>query len=257
MQSLNIKKYISSLQDFYWLSVQILINVFKRPFYFKDTIEQMEYAGFGSLIIVFLVCLFIGMALALQLSAELATLGLKMYTGRVVGMSVIREIGPVIVALVFAGRVGTGITSELGSMVLGQQVDSLRAFGVDPIKKLITPRVIAALAMLPLLTIIGDAVAILGAYYISVFASNQSSYVYWTSIKGVMNFENLFAGFVKPFIFGYLISSICCYVGITTRGGAKGLRNSVTNGVVISIISIIISDFMLTRIMFYILGFSL
>ncbi|MGD0281640.1 MAG: ABC transporter permease [Dissulfurispiraceae bacterium] len=253
---MKAKEIINELQDYYLLAVRGLVGTVRRPFYFRDTIEQMDYAGAGSFFIIVLVALFIGMALSLQLSAEFGRLGLRMYTGKAVGITVIREIGPVMAALVFTGRVGAGMASELGSMVLGHQVDSLRVFGVDPVKKLVTPRLISSIIMLPVLTIIGDALSVLGAYYIVVYVSNQSGYVYWKSIRDVLNAENIIAGSVKPFIFGFLIASISCYNGLMTRGGAAGLRQATTNAVVLSIISIIISDFALTRILLYILGFS-
>jgi len=252
----RLKELFSNLQDFYLLSIQGLLNVGRRPFYFKDLIEQMDYAGAGSLIIILLVSLFIGMALSLQLSAELSRVGMKMYTGKVVGVSIIREIGPVLTALVFAGRVGSGMASELGSMVLGHQVDSLRVFGVDPVKKLVCPRILSAIVMLPVLTIIGDAISLLGGYLIAVFVSHQSGAVYWSSIRDVFVYENVLAGSVKPFIFGYLIACISCYTGLSTKGGAIGLRRTTTKAVVISFITIIVSDFILTRILLYVLGFS-
>src|SRR5208283_4935336 len=186
---MNLKEIINNLQDYYLLSLKGLEGVFRRPFYFRDTVEQMDYAGAGSLSIIALVAIFIGMALSLQLSAEFARLGLKMYTGKAVGITIIREVGPVMAALVFTGRVGAGMASELGSMVLGHQVDSFRAFGVDPVKKLVTPRLISSVMMLPALTVIGDALSILGAYYIVVFVSNQSGYVYWRAIRDVLIFE--------------------------------------------------------------------
>jgi len=253
---MNIKELISDLQNFYLLSLQGLLGVVRKPFYLRDTIEQMDYAGAGSFFIIILVSLFIGMALSLQLAAELSVLGLKMYTGKVVGISIIREIGPVAAALVFTGRVGSGIASELGSMVLGHQVDTLRVFGVDPIKKLVTPRMLSAIVMLPALTIIGDAASLFGGYYIAVFMSHQSGHVYWSSVRDVLIFENVFAGSVKPFIFGFLIASISCYMGLSTKGGAIGLRSATTRAVVLSIIMIIVADFILTRILLYVLGFS-
>ncbi|MBF0558882.1 MAG: ABC transporter permease [Nitrospirae bacterium] len=253
---MTLKRLIDNLQDYYMLAFRGLTGIFRRPFYLSDAIEQMDYAGAGSFVIIVLVALFIGMALSLQLSAEFSRLGLRMYTGKAVGITIIREVGPVMAALVFTGRVGAGMASELGSMVLGHQVDSLRVFGVDPVKKLVTPRIMSSLIMLPALTIIGDALSIFGAYYIVVFVSNQSGHVYWRAIRDVLIFENIIAGSVKPFIFGFLIASISCYSGLTTRGGATGLRQSTTSAVVLSIISIIISDFALTRILLYILGFS-
>ena len=252
----KIKEFIRDLQDFYLLSVRGLLGLGRKPFYTKDTLEQMDYAGSGSFLIILFVSLFIGMALSLQLSAELAMMGLKMYTGRIVGLSIIREIGPVLSGLVFAGRVGSGIASELGSMILGHQVDTLRVFGVDPIKKLVTPRILSALVMLPVLTIIGDAIGIFGGYFIAVFVSHQSGTVYWTSVREVFTFENVLAGSIKPFFFGYLIACISCYMGLSTRGGAIGLRRTTTKAVVVSFIMIIIADFVLTRLLFYVLGFS-
>jgi phospholipid/cholesterol/gamma-HCH transport system permease protein len=254
---MGLKDRFSDLQDFYLLCFRGLAGTFQRPFYGRDVIEQMDYAGAGSFFIIVLVSLFIGMALSLQLSAELSRLGLKMYTGKVVGISIIREVGPVTAALVFAGRVGAGMASEIGSMVLGHQVDSLRVFGVDPMKKLVTPRLLGALLMLPSLTIVGDAVSLFGGYYIAAFVSHQSGYVYWTAIRNVLIFENVFSGAVKPFIFGFLIAGVSCYMGFTTSGGSVGLRRTTTKAVVLSIILVIVADFVLTRGLLYVLGFSL
>jgi phospholipid/cholesterol/gamma-HCH transport system permease protein len=254
---MDLRETFSRLQDFYILSVKAPFGIFRRPLYFRELIEQMDYMGTGSLFIVFLVSLFIGMALSLQTSAELADLGLKMYTGKIVGVSIIREIGPGIIALVFAGRVGSGITSELGSMMLGHQVDIMRVHGVNPLKKLVTPRVVSAVLMLPVLTIIGDAVSLFGGYYISVFVSHQSGSFYWSQIRGIMDFENIFSGMTKPFIFGYLVACVSCYMGLSTRGGARGLRRSTTSAVVFSMIMIIIADFVLTRVLLYALGVPL
>lgn len=253
----QIKEIIAELQNFYFLCINSIIRIFKRPLYIDDIVEQMEYAGSSSVFIVSLVCLFVGMALSLQLSAELSGLGLKMYTGKIVGIAVIREIGPLVTALVFIGRVGAGQAAEIGSMILGHQIDTLRVYGIDPIKKVVIPRVIASILMLPCLTIIGDLICLFGGYYIAVFVSNQSGSFYWSSIIQELTFENVFSGSIKPFIFGYLISCISCYYGLTTHGGAKGLRTSTTKAVVTSIVIVIATDFVLTRILLYALGFSL
>jgi phospholipid/cholesterol/gamma-HCH transport system permease protein len=251
---MNTREFVLRLQDFYILSVKAPLGVFRRPFYLRDTIEQMDYIGAGSMFIISLVSLFIGMALSLQISAELSEMGLKMYTGKIVGLSIIKEIGPVAIALSFAGRVGSGMASELGSMTLGHQVDILRVHGVSPLKKLVTPRVISAIVMLPVLTVIGDAISLFGGYYISVFVSHQSGYFYWSQKKELMNLDNIFNGLSNPFVFGYLISCVSCYMGLSTRGGSAGLRKATTTAVVISTILIIISDFMITRILLYVFG---
>jgi phospholipid/cholesterol/gamma-HCH transport system permease protein len=251
---MNVRKIIGELQDFYLLSLRSLAGAFRRPFYFRDTVEQMDYAGAGSFSIVFLVSLFIGMALSLQISTELSSLGLKMYTGKIVGISIIREIGPVAIAFSFAGRIGSGMTSELGSMVLGHQVDMLRVFGMDPVKKLVVPRVLGATLMLPLLTVIGDAVSLAGGYYIAVFVGHQSGSFYWSQIRDILTFQNILSGLAKPFLFGYLIACISCHMGLAARGGARGLRQATTAAVMLSTIMIIVTDFMLTRILFFVLG---
>jgi phospholipid/cholesterol/gamma-HCH transport system permease protein len=253
---MNIKDNITRLQDFYLLSIRALFGIFRRPYYFRETVEQMDYMGTGSFFIVFLVSLFVGMALSLQISAELGALGLKMYTGKIVGVAIIREIGPVAIALVFAGRVGSGMASEIGSMVLGHQVDILRVHGVNPIKKLVTPKVISAVLMLPALTVIGDAVSLVGGYYISVFVSHQSGFFYWSQIREIMDVNNIVSGVTKPFIFGYVITCISCYTGLSTKGGARGLREATTKAVVVSMIMIIVIDFMLTRILLYVFGMN-
>jgi phospholipid/cholesterol/gamma-HCH transport system permease protein len=257
MSNNGVKRLISDLQDFYSLSFRGLVGLGRKPFYLRDTLEQMDYAGPGSLLIIVLVSLFIGMALSLQLSAELSRVGLKLYTGSVVGISVTREIGPVLAALVFAGRVGSGVASELGSMILGHQVDTLRAFGVDPVKKLVTPRILAALVMLPALTLIGDAVSLFGGYVIAVSINQEGGSFYWNSILEILTFENVFAGTIKPFMFACIIACISCHVGLSTSGGAIGLRRATTKAVVLSFIMIIVADFVLTRILLLILGATL
>ncbi|GAB4388468.1 MAG: ABC transporter permease [Thermodesulfovibrionales bacterium] len=253
---MRVKETVARLQDFYILSALAPLSVFRRPFYFRDTVEQMDYAGAGSVFIVVLVSLFIGMALSLQVSVELGELGLKYYTAKIVGLSVVKEIGPVAVALSFAGRVGSGMASELGSMVLGNQVDVMRVHGVSVIKKLVTPRVLSAVIMLPALTLIGDAVALFGGYYIAAFVSHQSGSFYWSQIRDILTFENVFSTAFKPFVFGYLIACISCYMGLSTRGGARGLRKSTTTAVVISTIMIILTDFVMTSLLIRAFGKS-
>ncbi len=250
---MNAQQMLAELQEFYVLSLKAVLNFFRKPVYFRDTIQQMDYAGAGSFLIVFLVSLFIGMALTLQISKELATLGMNIYTGKIVGISIIREIGPVSVAFSYAGRMGSGMTSELGSMVLGRQVDMLRVFGLDPLRKLVTPRVIGSTVMLPFLTVIGDAVGLLGGYYISTVASPQSAPFYWNQIRSILTPENILPGIAKPVLFGYLIACISCYLGLTTTGGAQGLRRSTTNSVVFSTAAVIVTDFMITRMLFLVL----
>lgn len=251
-----LKQTIIELQNFYILIFRSIIGFFNRPLYIRDLIEQMEYSGAGTLVIIAMVALFIGMALSLQISAEFSVLGMQMYTGRVVGISIISEIGPVASALVFAGRAGSGMASELGTMVLRHQVDTLRVFGIDPVKKLFTPRIIGSTLMLPALTIISDYISLLGGYYIISIVKNQSSTVYWDSIRLIMIPQYILSGTVKPFIFGLIISAVSCYTGFSTHGGAVGLKSATTRAFVISTILIIVSDFIITKIILLTFGYS-
>ena len=251
---MTLRRLLSELQNFYILSLNALLGIFRRSLNWRDVIDQMDYAGVGSFFIVFLVSLFIGMALSLQISAELAPLGLKMYTAKIIGIAIIREIGPVAIALSYAGRVGSGMASEIGSMVLTHQVDMLRVYGTDPIIKLVTPRVLSSTIMLPLLTLMGDAISLTGGYYIAVAMSHQSGVFYWSQIGDELNFQNVVSGLTKPFIFGYLITCISCTVGLSAHGGAQGLRRATTTAVVLSTIMIIVVDFFLTQVLFFILG---
>jgi phospholipid/cholesterol/gamma-HCH transport system permease protein len=247
---MKIVRIMARLQDFYLLAVVTPVVALKKPYYVREILEQMDYAGPGSFFITLLVAFFIGMALSLQTSAELAVIGFDLYTGKIVGLSVIKEIGPVAVALAFAGRVGSGMTSELASMSLGHQLDVLTVFGVNLAKKLVAPRIFASIVMLPVLTIIGDCVAIIGGYLIAVFTFHQSGPLYWNQIKALLTPENLVTGTVKPLIFGYMIAAISCYMGISTKhGGAKGLRTATTDAVVLSIVAIIATDFILGRVL--------
>lgn len=251
-----MKIVLWELQEFYLLCFNGLMGIVRKPFYYKDLIEQMDYSGTGTFVINSMVMLFIGMALTLQISAEFAVLGLQMYTGRVVGISVISEIGPVATGLVFAGRAGSGMASEIGSMMLRHQVDTLRVFGIDPIRKLVTPRIIGSLLMLPVLTVLGDFIALAGGYYINSFVNNQSGAIYWDSIRIVLEPRYIMAGSIKPVVFGLVIAAVSCYTGFATRGGAMGLKSATTRAFVLSTILIIISDFLITKLILLLFGYT-
>jgi phospholipid/cholesterol/gamma-HCH transport system permease protein len=248
--------HLAKVQDFAILTFRAITGIFKKPFYFRDFMEQMDYTGPGTLTIILLVALFIGMALSLQIAAQFALLGMQMYTGRVVGISIISEIGPVASALVFAGRAGSGMASEIGSMVLRHQVDTLRVFGLDPIKKIATPRIFSSLLMLPALTIISDMTSIIGGFYVLSTLYQQSSSVYWDSIRVILIPEYILSGTVKPFVFGLIIAAISCYTGFATKGGATGLKIATTKAFVYSTIFIIFMDFLITKTILLFFGYS-
>lgn len=228
----------------------------KRPLYLKDILEQMNSIGVNSLSIVFLTTLFTGMVLALQSGVVMARFGAKMYVGTLVSTSMIREMGPVLVALMVAGRVGAGITAEIGSMKVTEQIDALRALGTNPIKKLVATRVVATVIMLPILTVIGDIVGILGGWLISLWSLGITTSIYRHTVLDAVTMDDIFTGVLKPIVFGFIISLVGCYMGLTTSGGTKGVGSSTTRSVVVSSVSILIVDFFLGKLLLAFLTYT-
>jgi phospholipid/cholesterol/gamma-HCH transport system permease protein len=225
---------------------------FKRPFYFKEIVEQLFQIGYRSLSIVTLTGMFTGMVMAFQTGMEMSRFGAKAYIGSVVALSLVRELGPVLTALVVAGRVGAGITAELGSMQVTDQIDAMRAMAIDPYKKLVVTRIIALLIMLPILVAVADVVGLFGGLVIAVTNLNVGLELYKSTVLSALLFEDLVSGFVKPLVFAFLIGSIGCFLGMRTSGGTKGVGSSTTMSVVISSIFIFILDFVMTKIFFLI-----
>ena len=227
---------------------------FSRPFYIHETVEQLYQIGNRSLSIVTLTGIFTGMVMAFQTGMELSRFGAKAYIGSVVAVSLIRELGPVLTALVVAGRVGAGITAELGSMQVTDQIDAMRAMATDPYKKLVVTRIVSLLIMLPVLVAIADVVGLLGGMLIAVTNLNVSYELYKSTVLNSLFLQDLISGLVKPIIFAYIIGSIGCYLGMHTSGGTKGVGSATTMSVVISSILIFVIDFVLTKIFFLIGG---
>ena len=256
------KSSVLSIQEYFTLAWKSLRFAFARPFYWDDVIQQMDEIGVKSLGIVLLTGLFTGMVLALQSSIQLRTFGATMYIGRLVAGSMIRELGPVLAGLMVAGRVGSGIAAQLGSMKVTEQIDALNTLGTDPIKKLVTPRVIAALVMLPVLTIINDMVGIFGGNLIASLMLGLPTSLYWRTVwEQIMGGGFLFGvipndfvqGIVKPIVFGWIIALTGCYFGLGTTGGTEGVGKSTTKTVVTASILILVSDYFLTQLLLSIL----
>jgi phospholipid/cholesterol/gamma-HCH transport system permease protein len=243
-----VKRIFIELKGFYELCFSGVINIVRRPFYVQDLITQMTYSGPETFWITVISMFVIGMALSIQILNQFEGLGLESEAGKVIGISVIREVSPITLGLIFAGRVGAGIAAELAGMIQRQQIDTLRAFGVDPVKKLVTPRIASALIMLPSLTFIGDFVAIIGGFVITSYEYNSDPALFWSSIREIMTFKNMVFGIVKPIVFGYIIACVSCYVGITSKGGITGLKLSATRSFVISTLLVLITDFLITKI---------
>jgi phospholipid/cholesterol/gamma-HCH transport system permease protein len=254
----SAKAKVLSIQEYFTLAWKALRFIFARPFYAQDLVQQMDEIGVKSLGIVLLTGLFTGMVLALQSSVQLKTFGATIYIGRLVSASMIRELGPVLAGLMVAGRVGSGIAAQLGSMRVTEQIDALNTLGTDPIKKLVTPRVLAALIMLPILTIINDLVGIIGGNVIAKFIVDIPTSLYWRTVWEQIAADgfllryipnDFIQGLSKPLVFGAIISITACYFGLNTTGGTEGVGQSTTRTVVTSSILILIVDYFLTQLL--------
>jgi phospholipid/cholesterol/gamma-HCH transport system permease protein len=248
------KRGVYAVQRYSLLSARALGNLFRRPFYGADIVTQMDSIGVGSLPIVILTGFFTGGVLALQSASTLAQFGATAVTGQLVSFSMIKELGPVLTSLMVSGRNASGMASELGSMVVTEQIDAMRALGTDPLKKLVMPRVVATIFMLFFLTIVSDAVGILGGAAVSVYLLAQNASQYFHSAYQSLAYADVLQGLVKPIFFGFIISTIGCYFGMNTRGGTQGVGKSTTQAVVVSSVLIIAVDFVISKFMIGIFG---
>ncbi len=225
-----------------------LLRCLRKRWEGRQILAQMENIGVRSLSVVTLTAVFTGMVLALQMGNYLTRFGARPYAGRILAVSMIREMGPVLTAVMIGGRVGAGITAEIGTMKVTEQIDALRSLGVNPIQKLVFPRLVALMVMLPLLTILADFVGLMGGLFISVVELDISVGFYLNSIIQFIRFQDLFSGLGKSFFFAFFIAIIACYNGLQVTGGADGVGRATTQTVVTASITILISDFFLTKL---------
>lgn len=249
-----LTKFLFELQEISVLIWKALTGIFRRPRYFPELIREMDIIGVGSLPIVLLTGFFTGGVLVLQTFPTLQYYGIHNEAGRSVATSLIRELGPVLTALMVSGRIGSAISAELGSMVVSQQIDAMRALGTDPTKKLVAPRLIALIVMLPLLTVAADIFGIIGGGTVASYIFDQDYNVFINSVRHGITANDLIGGVIKPFFFGLIIGGIACHKGLTTTGGTVGVGRSTINAVVLSSIWVIIFDFFLAKAIQSILG---
>ena len=247
-----LKEKVLALQEFTLLGWRALRNLPSRPRYVADTFAQMDNIGVGSLPIVMLASFFIGAVLVLQTADQFVRFGSPGLTGDVVSLALVREIGPVIIALLVAGRCSSGIASELGSMLVSEQIDAMRALGTDPLKKLVIPRLVATVLMLPLLTVVGDFVGLVGGLAASTIVIRLNPVQYWTRAYLAIEFGDALQGLVKPFVFGFIVALVGCYYGLTTRGGTQGVGRSTTQAVVAASVLILVTNLFVTRILLWV-----
>jgi len=241
--------WVASFQDFLILAGSAFSNFFRSPHYWEDVALQMDIIGFGSLPIVILTGAFSGAIIAIQMARALNTYGASSEVGEIVSLTLVRELGPVLTALMVAGRNASGIASELGSMKVTEQIDAMRALGTDPLQKLVTPRLIAGAVMLPALTIIADAIGLVGAYLVAVpLLRIISGGSYWSTSWRALAFNDIVQGLMKPLIFGIIITLVGCFYGLRTTGGTQGVGKATTEAVVAASIWIFVVTFLIDKI---------
>lgn len=242
------KAAVKEVQDLSLLTARALLSAFRRPYYFRDILEQMDKIGVGSVTVVMLTGFFTGSVLTLQSAKTLSAFGAKGLTGQLVAISLVRELGPVLAALMLAGRVGSGIASELGSMVVTEQINAMRALGTDPIKKLVVPRIVATTVMLPVLTVVADTIGLIGGFCIAAYVLRINGSVYMSSAWHGLMYRDILGGLLKPLVFGAAVSIVGCHCGLRTHGGTQGVGRSTTQAVVAASILILFFNLILTRI---------
>jgi phospholipid/cholesterol/gamma-HCH transport system permease protein len=248
------KRYVQIVQDYSFLAARAVAALFTPPIYVNDLLEQMDIIGIGSLPIVLLTGVFIGAVMVLQTASQFERFGETALTGDVVSLALVRELGPAITGLLVAGRNASGMASELGSMLVTEQVDAMRAMGTDPNRKLVAPRVLATVCVLPLLTAMADFVGLIGGFVIAYFTLRIGRVEFWTRAVNALQFSDLMQGMAKPVVFGFLLATVGCYKGLTVRGGTEGVGRATTQAVVISSVLILITDFFLTKVSLFLAG---
>lgn len=248
------KRWVFAVQAYALLASRSVTNVFSSPHYIPDLLEQMDVIGVGSLPIAVFSGAFIGAVMVLQTAAQFARYGQTALTGDAVAVGLVRELGPTITGLLVAGRNSSGIASELGSMLVTEQVDAMRAMGTDPTRKLVTPRVMATVLMLPLLVAVADFSGLVGGSIISAASQNLGPVQFWHRAVNSLDFSDIMQGMVKPVVFGFILATVGCYYGLTVRGGTQGVGRATTQAVVAASMMILAMDFFLGKLLLFLAG---
>jgi phospholipid/cholesterol/gamma-HCH transport system permease protein len=249
-----VTRALLELQETTLLAARSIRGLFKKPRYISEFLAQMDAIGVGSLTIIVLTGFFTGGVLTVQTYPTLKSYGAQSQTGYLVAVSLVRELGPVLCALMVTGRVGSAISAELGSMVVSQQIDAMRALGTDPIRKLVMPRLLALLISLPLLTVVADVLGIFGGWVTGTALYSISSSTFIASVRDGITTDDLIGGIVKPLVFSIIIGTIACRQGLNTEGGTVGVGRSTTRAVVMASIVVIIADYFLAKALQVVLG---
>lgn len=250
------KQKVLAVQEYTLLAVQSLTNLFRKPLYVADMIQQADLIGVGSLPIVVLIGFFTGAVLAVQSANTLQRFGSITLIGQLVALSMVRELGPVLTGILVAGRNSSGMASELGSMIVTEQIDAMRALGTDPMKKLVTPRVVSTVFMLFFLTILSDLVGLAGGLMVSKVLLKLDARQYWNNAWQSLVFQDVFMGLVKPLLFGFIVATVGCYYGMTARGGTQGVGRATTQAVVAASVLIVVVNFFVTQFLMSVLSYK-
>jgi phospholipid/cholesterol/gamma-HCH transport system permease protein len=248
----TLKRWTYTIQDYTLLSFQSVRSIFTTNSYFADLVEQMDLIGVGSMLIVAVALLCVGGVIVLNAASQFARFGETVLTGDAVSIALLRELGPVFTALLIAGRNATGMASELGSMVVSDQVDAIRGFGIDPIRKLMTPRVLATVLVLPLLVAVGDCAGLLGGFLVATVTLHLGAEQFWTRAIHALVVGDICMGFIKPVVFGFIIATVGCYQGFRVKGGTQGVGRATINAFVVSSVAVLVVDLFITRLLLYI-----
>ena len=243
-QTLAALEFIGGFSTLSW---EIFRNLFTAPFYFRQTIQQIFTLGVRSFLLVLVTGLATGSVMALQFGFGLEKFGGKLYVPNIVALAILREMGPVFTSLLLAGRIGSGIAAEVASMKVTQQIDAIRALGTNPVKRIVIPRLLAAIIALPVLTLFSDYIAIFGAMLVAHYELNINSEFFLTKAVETLHIADLLTGMAKTIVFAFFIAVTACWKGLNTKGGTQGIGNTTTWVVVVSSIFIMISDFFLTK----------
>lgn len=245
-------RFIKYIGELALLSGRTVYYVFTPPLKVYRILSQAKRIGPGSFLIAALVAFFIGMIMALQMAYQMVAMSAEIYIPSVVAVSLTRELAPVLTSLIVAGRIGAGITAEIGTMTVTEQVDALRAFAVNPVKYLVVPRFLGLILMLPVLTVFADLIGILGGYVICVYKLFISPTLYFTMIAEALTAKDIITGLIKTIFFGGIIAIVGCHQGLQVESGAEGVGRSTTTSVVISFIMIITADCFFTTLFYFI-----
>ena len=247
----RLKAWAFIVQDYSLLTIQSVRSIFAGNRYFADLVEQMDVIGVGSLRIVIVALLCVGGVVVLNAASQFRRFGETALTADAVSLALLRELGPVFTALLIAGRNATAMASELGSMVVTDQVDAIRSFGIDPILKLMTPRLLATILTLPLLVAVGVCAGLLGGFLVAAFTLHVGAAQFWTRAVNVLVLGDLFIGFIKPVVFGFIIASVGCHQGFRVQGGTEGVGRATIAAFVESSVIVLVVDLFLTKLLLY------